>query len=397
MTYRRLLAENPAFRTLWLVNLVSSFGSWFSTVAVYTLLIRFDAPATVIALAAALHWLPGILQAPLTGVLIDRVAPKKLMLVLLAVELAATLLYLSVTGPEYVWLLLALIFFRMGAASFFFTTMQSTVPKLVTREQLRLANDITSVTWSLTFVFGMGLGGVAVEWLGVSAAILLDSLTFFASLYWVATIRFPAHTALAVAKASRLLKEGWRYLRGHPSLGHLILLHATVGFTSFDALVTLLAKNYYADVLSEPLAIGLINAVRAVGLAIGPFIFLRFRNPKSLLTWLFIGQGTAILFWALFQYDFYAALPGLFLTGLFTTSIWSLTYSLIQTQADNGYQGRVIAYNDMAFLAMNAAVALLIGALADHGLSLEAITLLLGSLFLVAAGYYLLVRKRIFG
>ena len=197
-----------------------------------------------------------------------------------------------------------------------------------------------------------------------------------------------------VEKASRLLVEGFVYLRNHPLLLPIIFLHATVGFTSFDALVALLAKENYAHIVSEPLAIGTIDAIRAAGLFIGPLLFIRFKQLNRLLLWLLIGQGVGIWFWALLQPWYYLSFIGLFLTGLFTTSIWSITYSMLQTTTEEGYRGRVIAYNDMLFLLTNAVVALAIGFLADSGIPLWLITGGLGTLFLLSAGYYGLVKKR---
>ena len=42
----------------------------------------------------------------------------------------------------------------------------------------------------------------------------------------------------------------------------MILLHSSVGLTSFDALVTLLADYNYKYVLSVPLAIGITKEIK---------------------------------------------------------------------------------------------------------------------------------------
>jgi len=49
----------------------------------------------------------------------------------------------------------------------------------------------------------------------------------------------------------------------------------------------------------------------------------------------------------------------------------------------------------MVFLTTNAVVSLMIGILATNGIPLEWITALLGTLFLLSAVYYRLVRSRI--
>jgi len=395
LEYLALLKANRNLRLLWFINLISGFGSWFSVVAVYTLLLDFNASAMIVAIAAAFHWLPGALQAPISGTIVDRSDTKKLMVNLLLVETVTTFAMITVDSPSLIWLLLLLVFVKMSSASFFFTAEMALTPSLVSKEELRLANDINSITWSVTFVAGMAAGGLFVEYAGVKEAFLLDTFTFLVALVLLLRLDLSRFTGNHAEGFVHFVKAGFAYIKNHPFLFHLIALHATVGFTAFDALVTLLAKHYYADVVSEPLAIGFINAVRALGLAVGPFLFIKIKDPKMLLGWLFWGQGGAILLWAFLQPSYYHAFVGIFLTGLFTTSIWSITYSLIQSSVQKEYYGRVIAYNDMFFLLTNAGVSLLIGLLAGSGISLEMITVGLGSLFLVGALYYRRVRPRL--
>ncbi len=384
-SYKNLINGNQQFRTLWIVNILTSFGSWFSVVAIYTLLILFDASPIFIAIVAALHWIPGAVQAPIAGVILDRVRIKNLMVVILILEFVTTIAFLLVTKENYHWLLLVLIYIKMSAASLMFTSMQTLIPRVVDSENLRVANDITSVSWSITFVFGMAIGGIAVDHFGVYPAFIIDSALFLFALYGLKNTHYPHIINEKAEKALELIKDGYNYLKKNRHIVFIILLHGTVGFTSFDALVTMLAKNRYADVVSEPMAIGIINAVRAVGLFIGPFIFIRFQESMRLLFWLLIAQGGAIIFWSFIQLDFYVSLIGVFLTGVFTTSIWSITYSFIQQKTDSHYLGRVIAYNDMIFLLSNAFIAIFIGVMASLSFSLGSITGALGFFFLIAA------------
>lgn len=395
MEYFALLRANRNIRILWFINLISGFGSWFTVVAIYSLLIDFNASPLIVAIAAAFHWLPGALQAPVSGTVVDRSDTKKLMYTLLLIETATTILMILVDAPTLIWLLLLLVFVKMSSASFFFTAEMALIPSLVTKEELRTANDINSITWSVTFVVGMAAGGLFVEYVGITEAFIFDALTFLAAILLLTRLDIPRFAKNHAESFIHFVKAGFRYIKEHPFLIHLILLHATVGFTAFDALVTLLAKNYYAGTVSEPLAIGFINAVRAVGLALGPFLFIKFKDQKKLLGLLLLGQGAAILLWATLQPTYYLSLAGAFLTGLFSTSIWSLTYSLIQSSVEKAFYGRVIAYNDMVFLTTNAVVSLMIGLLASYGVPLESITALLGTLFLLSAVYYRMVRSRL--
>ena len=89
--YVKLLEEETVVRRLTLIQLIAYFGAWFSNVAIYTLLVDLGVSASIIALVAALHFLPGVVQAPLTGVIIDKFHPRRLMLLLLLCEIIATI------------------------------------------------------------------------------------------------------------------------------------------------------------------------------------------------------------------------------------------------------------------------------------------------------------------
>jgi hypothetical protein len=184
-----------------------------------------------------------------------------------------------------------------------------------------------------------------------------------------------------------MLKEGFFYFLSHRKIIHLVLLHASLGLTSFDALVTLLADFRYKEIIAVPLAIGWMNAMRAIALSIGPFLVSKIVH-KNTLHYFFALEGAAIILWSQLQFDFYLGLIGLFAAGFFTTTLWSYTYLLIQEEIEPKMMGRIISYNDMFFMLSNVLVALFIGYSAEWGLRLEIITIILGAGFIFTAGYY---------
>lgn len=395
MTHYTLLSTHPNIRRIWINQFLTAFGSWFSNVAIYTLLIGFGADAMTISLVAAMHLLPAVVQAPIAGPLIDKLAPRKVFRVLLVVEFLATAGFLLITDKELVGLLMLFVFVKMGAASFYFTTEMALMPKIVKGEALKLTNDLLAMTWSLTFVLGMALGGIVVHAFGTATAFVLDASMFVVAYGVLRGIVFPDHIPPEAARIGTMIRDGLSYMRRNTVLLRTIVLHASVGLTAFDALVTLLAKTQYAALVAVPLAIGWINAVRAVGLMLGPLVFGRIADKNRLLQWAFVGQGGGILLWAALQGSFYWAFVGLFATGLFTATIWSVTYSMLQEATDDVYHGRVIAYNDMVFMLSNVATSLAIGMLAQLGVALWLITVFLGCGFLLFALFYYFFRRDI--
>lgn len=391
MNYRKLFKEHKVIRDLSLVQFIAYFGAWFSNVAIYTMLVEFGSTEFAISVVTAMHFIPAVLIAPFSGAIIDRIKIKPLMITLLTIELVMTLCFLTIDNKNDIWLLMIFIFVRMSAASMFFSTEMSLLAKLVKGDALQKANEIHSIIWSFTYAAGMAVSGILVNFVGVKIAFIIDSMFFLAALIVFINIDFKVKASIVEDKILELIKDGFIYIKNNKLIMHLILLHACVGLTSFDTLVTLLAKNEYKYVIAVPLAIGISNATRALALMIGPIFISKYVN-KNNLHFILILQGIAIILWGLTQFNFYLSLITIFMTGFFTTILWSFTYALLQENCDEKYLGRVISYNDMFFMLACVLTTLFIGLMASLT-SLAIITCILGLGFILFAFYYTRILK----
>jgi len=392
MTYRETL-KHPVIARLSLIQFISYFGTWFSQVAIFSMIVAYGADEITIALTAAMAMLPAVILAPFIGIIIDRIEFKKLMLTLLLIEISMTLGFIFINSLEYIWILMILIFLRSSAASMLFSAEMALFPKIVQGKMLKNTNEIHSIIWSLCYALGMAVGGIATHFMGFDSAFLIDAMLYSIAVLLLLGLKLSLEKVLHTDSNWQMFKDGFSYLIENKKILHLILLHAAIGLTSFDALVTLLADFRYKEFIAVPLAIGWMNATRALGLMIGPFFISKIISKEN-LQYVFILQGLAIMLWSLLEYNFYLALIALFITGFFITTLWSYTYLLIQEETDTQYMGRVISYNDMFFMLSNVTTAMFIGYAAKWGLSLEGITFTLGMGFIVVAGYYIWFKKR---
>ena len=386
MTYKQLFTNHKIVRQLSSVQFVAYFGAWFSNVAIYSMLVSFGASAFMIALVTATHFLPAVLLAPFSGSLVDRINAKKLMMILLFVEFIMTLCFLSINSMDDIYFLFVFLFIRMLSASMFFTTEMTLMPKLLSGDALIKANELHSIIWSFTFTAGSALGGVVVNLYGTKISFMIDSCFFIVALLLLMKTTFNYQHIKVKEKIFQSIKDGFNYIKTNTNLIKLMFLHASVGLTAFDALVTLLADYHYKYIIAVPLAIGLSNALRAFALMISP-LFISNWITKQRLFYLFLIQGFMIIVWAFLQYDFYLGLIGIFLTGLATTTLWSYTYALLQENIDKKYLGRVLAYNEMVFMLANIVTTLFIGFMASL-VGLDIITIILGIAFIVIGFYY---------
>lgn len=393
MNYLTLLKNNKNIRILASVQFIVYFGAWFSQTGVYTLLVNLNAPTWAISMSAVLAFIPGILLAPINGVIVEKAKPKKLLLSMAIIELFSIFFLIFVDSLSMLWLLFMLIFIRLCVASVYFQGEMSLLAKILSTQELKLANEMHSIIWAVSYTSGMALSGIFIHNFGIKNAFLFDTLLIFIAILFLTKIKLQNIKQNINSNFLFMIKDGIKYVLNNKIIIHLILLHAFIGLTAYDTLVTLLAKVKYKEVLSAALVIGFLNSIRACSLAIGPIILSKYINEKT-LTFMFLGQGLGIILWALTQFNFYVSFLGLIVAGFFTSSLWSYTYTLIQKHCDEKYYGRVIAYTDMVYLSFSAIVSALMGILYELNISLSTITILLGCMFIVASIYWYLFKRK---
>ncbi|MGG7073483.1 MFS transporter [Campylobacter sp. 9BO] len=391
--YINLLKTNKNFMLISIIQLICYFGAWFSHTGIFTMLIELKAPVWAITISAAMAFVPGIILAPFSGVLIDRFKAKPMLIVMILFEAISVLMLVFIDTLELLWLLLTLIFLRMGVGGIYFQVEMSLLPKILTKSELKLANEIHSIIWAVSYSAGMGLAGFYIHFFGVKSAFVFDFVLYLFGFWLLLKLDIANITTNLHQSALKMLTEGFTYIKQNRLILHLILLHAFVGITAYDALIALLADNTYKGILSTALVIGLTNASRALALMFAPMFLSKFINNQNVHLF-YIGHGAGIIIWAILQQNFYLGFIGMFCAGFFTSTLWSYTYTLVQQHCDEKFYGRVIAYNDMFFLGTSAAISVGIGTLFELGFSLFSITIFMGLLFFAGAIYFKAVKNR---
>ncbi|MCE7319403.1 MFS transporter [Campylobacter coli] len=387
MNYIDLLKNNKNIRILTLVQFIVYFGAWFSQTGVFTLLVSLNAPTWATATSVMLAFLPGVLLAPINGVIVEKNKPKKLLLSMISIELVSIFCLIFVTSLSMLWLLFILIFVRLCVASIYFQAEMSLLAKILNPKELKLANEMHSVIWAVSYTASMASAGIFINFFGIKAAFLFDCCLIIIGILFLTKLHIPHFKQKIQNKFFILIKEGFLYVLQNKIILHLIILHAFIGLTAYETLVTLLAQHEYKEVLSAALVIGFLNAIRALALAFGPIFLSKITNNKNVF-FLYLGQGLGIILWALTQFNFYISFIGLIAAGFCTSSLWAYTYTMIQKNCDKTYYGRVIAYTDMVYLSFSALISQLMGLLFEQGFKLAIITALLGVVFIFAAFYW---------
>lgn len=182
---------NRPFRRLWAAQWLAQTSQNTINFVLIVLIERITGSSMHLGLTILAFTLPGVIFAPISGVVIDR-WPKKVVLVASnALRGVIVLSYLLVLGlaPDHSngWVLLTLytLTFLMSTVGQFFNPAEAAaIPLLVGRTHLMTANSLFSLTLALSQVIGLIIvGPLVVKLIGVEAAFVV-----IACLYGVAAL-----------------------------------------------------------------------------------------------------------------------------------------------------------------------------------------------------------------
>ena len=355
--FARLIAQKRDFRKLWISHMISLIGDWLSYIAVAVISVEQGDSALAVGMVLFVHSLPTALMSPIAGPLADRLDRRWL---IMGGYLGAALLTVGMWGAaqqEAVWLLQAVLFLRVCLSGVAMTARAASIPALVGREDLRLANALLGLTWSVMFSVGLALGGFATEYLSPSGAILLDAMTFVAAALVASTLpslKPQVDTEGTPTVGFADMKRAWRYVAARPQLMANVLAKTPPIVFNGGAWVTLnLVAGQRLSTLSLAVAIGAMQCVRAVGTGIGPLMPVHIlpRDPR-------VGSLVAFLGMALFigVDAVWVSVIALALWGVGQGHNWVISTAEIQAATPDHLLGRVTAI-DLCLLSLGGALA----------------------------------------
>lgn len=268
------LWRNADFVKLWAGQTVSSLGSHITRDGLPLLaVITLSATPAQMGILSAVSGAPVLLFGLAAGVWIDRLRRRPVLMVadvgralLLASIPAAALFGVLTIGQLYlVAALVGLLAVVFGVA------YRSYLPFLVERENIVEGNSKLALSESVAELAGSGVTGVLVQALTAPVAILLDALSFVASVFSVALIRKPEPPPASVESRQpvlRELREGLHLVLRNPILRALTGGAGTLAFLGnfFAALYSLYAIRVLG---MGPAILGITIAMGGVGSMLG--------------------------------------------------------------------------------------------------------------------------------
>jgi len=349
-----LLRTNAAFRRLWYGQIVSQAGDWFNQVAVMFLLYELTGSGEVVAGSLILRMLPGVVVAPIAGLLVDRLNRKRILILSDVVRGLLVPLFLIAAQGGQVWLVYVLLTCQVCVSSFFEPARSAVLPSVVSDRQLLSANALTSVTWSSMLAIGSMVGGVVIAQFGLTAAFLVDAASFFLSALFIAGVRVPRRVVAlrehpVLTQGFRDLAAGLRYIRQQRSILSLVIVKTGIGLGGgMVLLLTVFSDEVFPIAGGETaLTMGVLFFARGIGTAIGPFIgrAISGYDEASMRRLIPFGFLQAAVFFVAFglSQSLLVAILVLCLAHVGTSINWVFSTVLLQMKVADEYRGRVFS------------------------------------------------------
>ncbi|MDI5981236.1 MFS transporter [Amycolatopsis magusensis] len=265
------LWHNGDFLKFWTGETISLYGSQISMLALpLTAIYVFDATAEEIGWLRFLQLAPFLAFAMLFGALVDRMRRKPVMvasnlvrMVLIGLVPALAWAGMLEIGPLFV------IAFLIGVASVFFDlSWMAYLPVLIRDRRLMVeANAKLGITASSSDAAGPSVAGVLVSVFTAPFAMLIDAISYLASLVALVAIKAKEPEVVPPAEGRHLRRElvdGLRFVFGHRMLRAIAVVGVFVNFsiTGVSAMFLVYAVR---DRGISAVLLGVIMSIAAIG------------------------------------------------------------------------------------------------------------------------------------
>lgn len=310
-------------------------------------MLSLAASAEMVTLVQASTTLPIVLFALVAGAIADNFDRRRMMLAaqifMLGVSIALALA--TFAGVITPWLLLLLTFLIGCGQAFNGPAWQSSVGRMVPREDLATAVAMNSMGFNVARSVGPAIGGLIVAALGAAAAFTVNAVSYVGIIGVLARWRPPPETRLLPReRLGTAIQAGIRYVAMSPIISSTLLRGFVFGLgaSAITALMPLVARDL---IDGGPVTYGLLLGAFGVGAVGGAFSSHRLRRTlrnESIVRLAQLVFGAASVLTATSVW-----LPVTMLAMLFCGASWVLALATfnatVQTSAPRWVVGRALS------------------------------------------------------
>jgi MFS family permease len=361
--------RHQQYRRYFLAQVPLVIGSWIHSIALGWLMWELSASPWLLGILAVCDLGPTFLLGPITGTVIDRTNPRRVLLVtqMMFVVLVTLLAALTLSGAVTIPIMIVLTLALGITAAFDSPARQALVGELVPADDLRNAIALNSMLFNVARLIGPAVGGTIVALFGEGWCFVIKALAYLPALYVIFSLRLQVRETVMRESFVAQMRAGFAFVRGHEEAGRILLLVGTCSFISvpyFSFLPALAADMLGADASVA----GMLMSITGIG-AVTAAITLTVLDDLNLMrfwpVWSSVLLGLAQIGIGLSGALWLTALLALPM-GFAILSQNLSSNTLLQHFAPPGFRGRIMAMYSMMMLGTVPLGSLVAGAIGDR-------------------------------
>ncbi|MEE9286417.1 MAG: MFS transporter [Dehalococcoidia bacterium] len=387
------------FRLLLAGNVATQLGQWTQQVGKGWLVYTLTQSTLQLGLVSFFMGLGMLLGAPVGGALADRFNRRKVILAsqTALVIIALFLAFLVLTDAIRIWHIYILALLSGGGFATNGPSRQSLVHDLVGKRDLPNAIALNTVSMNSMRIIGPSIGGIMIGTVGIEGTFFVQAGGYVVAMILVLMMRTTPPPSDAIHDPMlQSMAAGARYARRDRTIALLLTIGFVSGFLGMAYMQLLPA--YVGDVLKQDKGSVLGYLMTAGGIggllgALGVTLLGNFRWKGRLLVAAVATTGLLQLLLGGFS-TLMVAIPVLAGLGAAGAITLTMTNTLLQTNVDDQYRGRVMSLYFMLSFSL-APLGVLFGGAIAESVGLQPTIMVLGALVIAAMAWIVISSPRI--
>jgi MFS family permease len=387
------------FIFLWFSQILSQISGNLINFSIALIIFEKTSSTAAISLIWFFYAIPSLLLGPFSGVLVDLADKRKLLIITNLIQTIIAFSYLTVKIK--VWVIYSLVFLYSLVNQLYLPTEGATLPFLVNKNYLPVANTIFMFTTNFIFLVSFSLAGPFIRIFGKENIFLVTGVCLFLA---TLSVYFLPKKLIGEKRKTvnpiiffRKLKEGYSYIKNNPLITFPLFL---IGISQIIiGVLAIVSPTFSKDILKIPLIdaglvlispagigvlLGGILATKKLTQKVRKKVIVSFGLGFAFFSFIFLGLIVPFLG---HQGKMIASAIVAFSLGMAFVFLIVPSQTFIQTIIPKKFYGRI--YSVLNFLITLASVLpiLLIGTIVDLvgiRIILILIGILSGGLFLVS-------------
>jgi MFS family permease len=344
--------ESRPFLLFWSTIVLSLTGVWVRITAQGWLVYDLTHNEFLLGLVSFCQAAPVLVASPIAGAILDRVNRRTVLLVVQIVVAGAmfVLATLVASGQVQVWHVMVVAVIVGTASGFDWPARLSLVPALVDARQLQSAVALNAAAFNGSRVIGPVVAGLLIASVGAALCFFLNAAMYVPFIIVLATLSVDTALPRDHRRGSPFadLIEGYRYIWRTPTIRGLLsvdIVPLMFGISYFT-----LAPAVARDVLGlDSRGLGMLLAANGIGYLAGTLLVAAAGGRRGRGRVVVAGVAVYAVLIILFARSSYPLLSGVLILALgLTNALYgTLNDTLVQTNVDEAYRGRVLAVYSM--------------------------------------------------